>query len=141
MFAHELTQTVVVAFRPVVRGLPVMQVHVPLLRVMTAIHPVPADVVDHVERELSLTNNLQTFGQLVEVSDRLLEPVQWTVHQAQDGPDECTEGKVFLLGVVSLEPRLLNFGNDGLAEVERTALRFDQRKLFSECDFDSRYKV
>ena len=47
MFAHELTQTVVVAFRSVVSGLPV-----PLLRVMTAIHPVTADVVDRVEGEL-----------------------------------------------------------------------------------------
>ena len=47
MFANELTQTVVLAFRSVVSGLPV-----PLLRVMTAIHPVTADVVDHVEGEL-----------------------------------------------------------------------------------------
>ena len=80
MFAHELTQTVVLAFRSVVSGLPVMQVHVPLLRVMTAIHPVTADVVDHVEGELALTNNLQPLGKSVEVSDRLLEPVQETEH-------------------------------------------------------------
>ena len=80
MFAHDQTQTVVVAFRSVVRGLPVMQVHVPLLRVMTTINPVTADVVDHVEGELALTDNLQTFGQLVEVSDRLLEAVQGTVY-------------------------------------------------------------
>ena len=71
---------------------------------MTTIDPVTADIIDHVEGELALTNNnLQTFGQLVEVSDQLLEAVQGTVHQAQDGPDESTEGKVFLLGVVSFE--------------------------------------
>ena len=58
--------------------------------------------------------------------------ILWTVHQAQDGPDECTEGKVFLLDVVGFEARLLNFGDDGLTEVERTAFRFYQGKLFSE---------
>ena len=57
-----------------------MQVHVPLLRVMTAIHPVTADVVDRVEGELALTNNLQPLGKFVEVSDGLLEPVQGTEH-------------------------------------------------------------
>ena len=85
---------------------------------MTAVDPVPADVLDHVERELSLTDNLQTFGQLVEVSDQLLEAVQGTVHQAQDGPDESTEGKVFFLSVVCFEPRLLNFGYYCFRKVE-----------------------
>ena len=91
MFAHDQTQMVVVAFRSVICGLPVMKVHVPLLGVMTTVNPVMADVVDHVEGELVLTNNLQMLGKFVEVSDRLLELVQWTVHQAQDSPYESTE--------------------------------------------------
>ena len=64
----------------------------------------------------SFQKQLQIFNS--EVSDRLLEAVKGAEQDTQDSPDECTEGKVFLLDVVGFEARLLSFGDDGLTEVE-----------------------
>ena len=67
--------------------------------------------------------------------------VQGTVCQAEDGSDESTEGKVFLVGVVTLQSSFLYFGDDRLGEVETATLGLDCWEMFNEGLLDTDFEI